>query len=120
MIAIQWLEAHVKENNRQEAPTQEQLDEMDCLKELEFFETTCKISNTPTEVKKKMGQKTTDAVLQSQHDCMVVRVCQETFVEAQQSVQFVSDGHIIGSFQASFCNASDCSDYRGEKNFENE
>ena len=45
-----------------------------------------------------MGQKTGDAVVKSQHDCIVVRVCQEAYCEAQQSVQFVSDGHRIGSF----------------------
>ena len=27
---------------------------------------------------KNKGKKTTDAMVQSQHDCMVVRVCQET------------------------------------------
>ena len=37
MMAIRWLKAHVKENNRQEAPTREQLP---------------KILNTPMEVKK--------------------------------------------------------------------
>ena len=31
MMAIRWLEAHVKENNRQETPTREQLQELDCL-----------------------------------------------------------------------------------------
>ena len=31
MMAIRWLEAHVKENNRQEAPTREQLQKLDCL-----------------------------------------------------------------------------------------
>ena len=34
-----------------------------------------------------MGQKTADAMVQSQYDCMVVRACQETYVEAKQSVQ---------------------------------
>ena len=52
MIAIRWLEAHVKENNRQEAPTREQLQKLDCLKDLYLFETTCKILNIPMEVKK--------------------------------------------------------------------
>ena len=33
-----------------------------------------------------MGQKTTDAMVQSQDDCMVVRAGQEAYVEAQQSV----------------------------------
>ena len=34
MMAIRWLEAHVKENNRQETPTREQLQELDCLTDL--------------------------------------------------------------------------------------
>ena len=52
MTAIRWLEAHVKENNRQEVPTREQLQKLDCLKDLDFFETMCKILNNPMEVKK--------------------------------------------------------------------
>ena len=31
-----------------------------------------------------MGQKTTDAMVQSQHDCLVVRECQKAY----QNVQF--------------------------------
>ena len=50
MMAIRWVEAHVKENNRQEAPTKEY--KMDCLKDLDLFETMCKILNIPMEVKK--------------------------------------------------------------------
>ena len=53
MMAIRWLEAHVKENNRQEAPTRKQLQKLDCLKDLDLFETMCKILNIPMEVKKK-------------------------------------------------------------------
>ena len=30
---------------------------------------------------KDMGQKTTEAMIQSQNDCMVVRICQEAYVE---------------------------------------
>ena len=52
MMAIQWLEAHVRENNRQEAPTREQLRKLDCLKDLDLFETMCKILNIQMEVKK--------------------------------------------------------------------
>ena len=33
---------------------------------------------------------------------MVVRICQEAYVEARQSVQYVSAGHWSRSFQASF------------------
>ena len=52
MMAIRLLEAHVRENNRQEAPTREQLQKLDCLKDLDLFETMCKILNIPMEVKK--------------------------------------------------------------------
>ena len=95
MISIRWLEVHVRENNRQETPPKEQLRELDCLKDLDIIETTCKILNNSIEVEKNMGQKTTDAMVKSQHDCMVVRVCQSrvcrsTYVEAQQNVQCVS------------------------------
>ena len=66
---------------------------------------------------KDMGQKTTDAMVYSQHDCMVVRVCQEAYVEAQQSLQCVSAGHWSRSFQTSFCNSSECSNHRSEEDF---
>ena len=42
----------MRENNRQEAPTREQLQKLNCLKDLDLFETTCKILNIPIEVKK--------------------------------------------------------------------
>ena len=41
----------MKENNRQETPTREQLQKSDCLKDLDLFETMCKILNAPMEVK---------------------------------------------------------------------
>ena len=52
-MAIRWLEAHVQENNQQETTTKEQLQELDCPKDLDLFETTFKILNIPMEVKKK-------------------------------------------------------------------
>ena len=52
MMAIRWLEAHVNENNIQEVPTREQLQKMDCLKDLDIFETMCKILKIRMEVKK--------------------------------------------------------------------
>ena len=42
-MAIRWLEAHVKENNQQEASTKDYLEELECLEYLDFFETMCKI-----------------------------------------------------------------------------
>ena len=52
MMAIRWLEAHVKENNRQETRMKDQLQELHCLKDLDLFETMCRILNIPMEVKK--------------------------------------------------------------------
>ena len=51
-MAIRWLKAHVKENNRQVARTREQLEEIDCLKDVNLFGPLCKILNFPIEVKK--------------------------------------------------------------------
>ena len=53
-------------------------------------------------IEKDKGKKTTDAMVYSQHDCMVVRICQEAYVEARQSIQYVAAGHWSKSFQASF------------------
>ena len=46
---------------------------------------------------------------------MVVRVSQEAYVGAQQGVQCVSAGHWSRSFQASFCDSSECIDHRSKK-----
>ena len=52
MMVIRWLEAHVREKKIQETPTKEQLQELGCLKDLDLFETRCRILNIPMEVKK--------------------------------------------------------------------
>ena len=52
MRAIRWLDAHAKENNRHKAPTREQLQKQYCLKDLDLFETMCKLLNIPMEVNK--------------------------------------------------------------------
>ena len=49
-----------------------------------------------------MGQKMTDAMVQSQHDRMVVRVCKEAYVEAQQSVQWYQLDIGAGAFKRAF------------------
>ena len=67
-----------------------------------------------------MGRKTTDAMIHSQHDCMVVRVCQKANVEAQQNVQFVSDGRWVRMFQTGFWDVSECCEHRSEEDIENE
>ena len=58
MMAIRWLVAHVKENKRQETPTREQLQGLNCLKDSDLFETMCKILNIPMEVKKIWARRT--------------------------------------------------------------
>ena len=98
IMAIRWLEPHVKESKRQEAPTKEQLQELGCLKDLDLFETMCRILNIPMAVKKIWARRRLMPWFQSQHDCMVVRVCQEAYVEAQQNVHCVSAGHWSRSF----------------------
>ena len=47
----------MKKYNRQKTPTKEQLQELDCLKDLDLFETTCKILYIPIEVKKIRGRR---------------------------------------------------------------
>ena len=57
MMAIRWLEAHVRENKRQEMTTREQLQKLNFLKDLDLFETMCKILNIPMEVKKMWARR---------------------------------------------------------------
>ena len=63
-----------------------------------------------------MDQKTTVAMVQSQHGCLVVRVCREAYVAAQQNVKFVSDERGTGRFRTRFSNASECTYNRCKKN----
>ena len=114
MMAIRWLEAHVRENNRQEAPTQEKLQKLDCLKDLDLFETMCKILNIPNEVKKKWARRRLMPWFGANMTAKLV--CKKAYVEARQSVQWVSAGHWGRSFQASFRDSSECSDHRCEEN----
>ena len=54
MMAIRWLEAHGKENNRQEMSTKEQLQELDCLNDSDLFEAMCKTLNIPNSRRRLM------------------------------------------------------------------
>ena len=84
MMAIRWLEAHVRENNRQEAPTKEQLRKLDCLKDLDLFETMCKILNIPMEVKKIWPRKRLMPWFRAN---MTAWLYEKAYVEARQGVQ---------------------------------
>ena len=55
-----------------------------------------------------MDQKTKDAMGQSQHDYLVVRICNNAYVNTHQRVQFISAGHRIRSFQTSFRDTWEC------------
>ena len=55
--------------------------------------------------KENLGQKTTNAMIQIQNDCLLVRVCQKAYIEQHQGVQIVLSGYMIRSFQASFRDA---------------
>ena len=49
--------------SREKAPTREQLQKLDCLKDLDLFETICKILNIPMEVKNIWARRTSDAMV---------------------------------------------------------
>ena len=51
MMAIKWLEAYVGGNKSQEAPTKEELEELNCLKVSDLFDAMCKTLKIPMEVK---------------------------------------------------------------------
>ena len=98
-MAIRRLETQVRANN---------LEEFECLKDLDLLKTMCKILINPTKVEKNKGLETTDAMVQSQHDCLVLRVCPRAWVEAQHSVQFVANRLGSEVFKRVFCDASKC------------
>ena len=57
MLPIRWLEAQIRGNNRQEAPTREQSVKLDCLKCLDLFKRMFKNLNIPIEVKKSWTRR---------------------------------------------------------------
>ena len=105
----------MKENNREEAPTREQLQKLDCLEDLDLFETRCKILNIPMEVKKIWARRRLMPWFRAN---MTAWLYEKAYVEARQSVQWVSAGHWGRSFQASFRDSSECTDHRCEKKFQ--
>ena len=116
VMALRWLEAHVEENNRQEAPTREHLQKLDCLKDLDLFETMCLILNILMEVKKIWERRR----LMPWFRANMTACLYEYAKKRAKSVQYVSAGHWSRSFQASFCNSSQCSDHRRKEDFQDE
>ena len=57
-MAVWWLEIHVEDNNRQEAPTKELPEELNCLKGLHLFQTMCKVLSIPMQAKKIFANMT--------------------------------------------------------------
>ena len=107
----------MRENNRQEAPTREHLKKLDCLKDLDLFETMCKILNIPMEVKKIWARRRLMPWFRANLTAWLYEYAKKAYVEARQSVQWISAGHSSRSFQASFRDSSECSDHRCKKNF---
>ena len=120
MMAIRWLEAQVRENNRQEAPTREQLQKLDCLKDLDLFETMCKILNSPMEVKKIWTRRRLMPWFRALMTAWLYEYDKKHLSKHDRvySGYRVSAGHCGRSFQASFRDSSKCSDHRGEENFQ--
>ena len=85
MMAIRWLEVHVRENNRQETPPKEQLRELDCLKDLDIIETTCKILNNSIEVEKTWARRRLMPWLRANMTAWLYEYAKAEYVEAHMS-----------------------------------
>ena len=120
MMALRWLEAHVRENNRQEAPTREQLRKLDCLKDLDLFETMCKILNIPMEVKKIWARKRLMPWFRANMTAWLYEYAKKHMSKHGRVYSLISAGHWSRSFQASSRDSSECSDHCCEKNFQDE
>ena len=114
MIAIQWLEAHVKKNKKQETPTKEQLQELDCLKDLDLFETICKILNIPMELKTIWTRRRLMPWFRAKMTAWLYEYAKK-HRSKHISLQYVSASHWSRSFSASFCNSSEYSDHRSKE-----
>ena len=117
MMAIRWLEAHVSENNRQEAPTREQLQKLDCLKDLDLFETTCKILNIPMEVKKIWERRRLMPWFRANKTAWLYEYAKKHMSKHGRVYSGYQLAHWSRSFQASFRDSSECSDHRCKKKF---
>ena len=87
----------MKENNRQETPTIEQLQELDCLKELDLFETMRKILNIPMGVKKIWARRRLMPWFRANMTTWLYEYAKK-HMSKHSSVQCVSAGHWSKSF----------------------
>ena len=108
----------MKENNRQETPTREQLQKLDCLKDFDLFETMCKIVNIPMEVKIIWTRRRLMPWFRANMTAWLYEYAMRHM--SKRSLQCVSAGYWSSSFQASFCNSSECSDYRSKEKFQDD
>ena len=112
ILAIRWLEAHAEENNRQESPIKEQWEEIDCLKVLDNFDTTCKVLKIPIEVKKIWARRQLMPWFRANMTTSLYEYAKKHMSKHSRMYrQFISDGHWIRSFQASCRNATECSEF---------
>ena len=121
MMAIRWLEAHVKKNNQPEAQTKEQLEEVECQKDLDLFETMCKILNTPRKVKKLRARRRLMPWFRANMTACLYEYAKRHM--SKHSRVYSSYQMEIGSeaFKRSFVtHPSKYSNYRSEKNAEDD
>ena len=116
MMAIRWVEAHVKENNGQEAQTREQLQKLDCLKDLDLFETTCYILKIPMEVKKIWARRRLMPRFRANMTAWLYEYAKK---------HMSKHGRVYSVYQldiaaASLRGSSECSDHRCEENHQDE
>ena len=116
MIAIRWLEAHVRENNRQEAPTRELLQKLDCLKDLDLFETMCKILNIPMEVKNIWTRRRLMPWFRANMTAWLYEYAKKHMSKHGR----VYSGYQLDIGAGAFKRAFECIDHRCKENFQDE
>ena len=102
--------SHVREKNRQETPTIEQLQELDCLKDLDLFETTCKILNIPTEVKKIWASRRLKTWFRAKMTAWLYEYAKKHMSKHSRVNSAYQLDIGVGAFN-SFCNSSECSSH---------
>ena len=115
IMAIRWLEAQVRENNRQKTLRKEQLQELDCLKDLVLFETTCKSFNIPMEVKKICARRRLVPWFRINITAWLYEYAKRHM--SKHSRVYSAYQLDIGAGHSSFYNSSECSNHSSGENF---
>ena len=120
MMAIRWLEAHVKKNNRQEAPTREQLQKLDCLKDLDLFETMSKILNLLMAVKKIWARRRLMPWFRSNMTAWLYEYAKKLMSKHSRVYSAYQLGIGAGAFKRAFLTHRNAVTNRSKENFQDE